>query len=56
MKVEPFDEMVGKVAGKALMRLIRGECWEHIIYFVAEQAILWRAAADKAVPKGGQEA
>ena len=38
-----FNEMVDVLAGDALLRLVKGDNWRTIIWFVCQQAVQWRA-------------
>lgn len=38
---ETFEQLVDRVAGHALQRLIRGENWRSIIFGVADQVAMW---------------
>lgn len=47
MTTESLDELVTRLAGAALFKLIRGEKWENIVHGIAVQTILWRKENDK---------
>lgn len=38
---ETFDELVDRVAGEALTRLVRGDNWRSVIYMVCDQVLIW---------------
>lgn len=37
-----FDELVDEVAGKALLRLVRGESWRSIVFQACDAVLRWR--------------
>jgi hypothetical protein len=37
-----FDDLVSESAGRALLRLIKGDNWRSIIWGVCEEAVSWR--------------
>ncbi len=44
---EAFDDMVTRVAGYALMRLIKGDGpWRSIVYSICDQTAMWAAKRD----------
>ena len=40
---ETFDALVDRLAGEALLRLVRGENWRRIMFSVCDQAVRWHA-------------
>lgn len=44
---ETFEEMVDRVAGHALQKLLVGTTFRSIIWMVCEQTIMWREREDQ---------
>lgn len=47
----PFNEIVDTLAGDALLKLIRGEQWRGIIWYVCQAMVQWDVAQEKKAKK-----